>query len=198
MKGLISAFKNIAIGGVLFLIPVTIAVMVIGKVLGVLDAVAAPMAGFLPTDTILGLGLAQVIAVVLLLLMCFVAGLVARSAPGRGLVTRIEAGILTKIPGYGVIKALADQVLRSHEQTERFVPVLVRTDSGLRPALEVERLPTGEVAVMLPGSPNPWSGHVVYAESDNVEPLDMKAGELIHILEELGIGSSKYRKAASD
>jgi len=31
-----------------------------------------------------------------------------------------------------------------------------------------------------------------------VEPLDMKAGELIHVLEELGIGSSKYRKAASD
>jgi uncharacterized membrane protein len=86
MKGLVDAFKSIAVGGVLFLIPMTIAVIVLAEVLGFLNAIAEPMADFLPTDTVLGFGLAQIIAVALLLAVCFMAGLIARSTVGRGLV----------------------------------------------------------------------------------------------------------------
>ena len=197
MKGLIDAFKNIAVGGVLFLIPVTIAVVVIVEVLDFLDDIAAPMAGFLPTETILGFGLAQVIAVVLLLGVCFIAGLIARSSVGQGLVQRIEKGLLSAIPGYGIVKGLADQVLSSRERAERFQPVLVPARGGFRPAFEVERLPTGEVAVLLPGAPNPWSGQVVFLDPEHVQPLEMKAMELMHVLEGLGIGAGKRARTSA-
>lgn len=125
MKGLIDTFKSIAIGGVLFLIPIAIAVVVISKVVGFLSAIAEPMADFLPTDTILGFGLAQIIALLILLVVCLVAGLIARSAIGKGLVRRIESGLLSAVPGYGIIKGIADQALSSQERAERFRPVLV-------------------------------------------------------------------------
>jgi uncharacterized membrane protein len=192
MKGLVDAFKSIAVGGVLFLIPMTIAVIVLAEVLGFLNAIAEPMADFLPTDTVLGFGLAQIIAVALLLAVCFMAGLIARSTVGRGLVHRIERGLLSAIPGYGIIKGLADQVLNSREQAERFKPVLVPTRGGVRPAFEVERIASGQVAVLLPGAPNPWSGEVVFLDADQVRPLDMKAMELMHVLEGLGIGAGKH------
>jgi uncharacterized membrane protein len=192
MKGLIDTFKSIAIGGVLFLIPITITVVVVAKVVGFLSIVAEPMADFLPTDTILGFGLAQVIALALLLAVCLVAGLIARSTLAQGLLKRLESGLLAAVPGYGIIKGLADQVLRSQEQAERFKPVLVPARGGLRPAFEIERMPSGQVAVLLPGAPNPWSGYVAYLDSEQVQPLDMKATDLMHTLEGLGIGSGKH------
>ena len=192
MKGLIQTLKSIAVGGVLFLIPLTIAVVVAVEVLGLLSAIAEPMAEFLPTDTILGFGLAQVIALALLLTVCLVAGLIARSAIGTSLVHKIEKGLLSAVPGYGIIKGIADQALNSQERAERFRPVLVPARGGVRPAFEVERMPTGQVAVLLPGAPNPWSGCVVYLDPEQVQPLDMKATDLMHVLEGLGIGSGKH------
>jgi uncharacterized membrane protein len=70
--------------------------------------------------------------------------------------------------------------------------VLVPTRGGVRPAFEVERIASGQVAVLLPGAPNPWSGEVVFLDADQVRPLDMKAMELMHVLEGLGIGAGKH------
>jgi len=192
MKGLIDTFKSIAVGGVLFLIPLTIAVVVVAEVLGFLSAIAEPMADFLPTDTILGFGLAQIIALLILLVVCLVAGLIARSAIGKGLVHKIEKGLLSAVPGYGIIKGIADQALSSQERAERFRPVLVPARGGVRPAFEVERMPSGQVAVLLPGAPNPWSGYVAFLDAEQVQSLDMKATDLMRTLEGLGIGSGKY------
>ena len=195
MKGLVDALKSIAIGGVLFLIPVTVAVIVIGKVMGVLEAVAAPMAEFIPTDTILGFGLAQLIAIGLLLLVCLVAGLVARSAIGRLVGGKVEGVLLAAVPGYAVIKGLVEQVLKSQEQAAQFKPVVVPIRGGVRPAFEVERLPSGDVVVFSPGSPNVWSGTVSYLKPDQVLPLEMAVGEMFHSLEQMGIGTSRFQNS---
>jgi uncharacterized membrane protein len=193
MKGMVNAVRNIAIGGILFIIPVAVAVIVIGKVMGILKAVAEPMAEFIPTDTILGFGLAQVIAVALLLFVCFVAGLIARSAIGQLVGGKVEGLLLAGVPGYAVLKGLVEQVLKSQEQAAQFKPVLVPVRGGLRPAFEVERLHSGEVVVFHPSSPNVWSGFVSYLEPDQVRSLELGVGEMFHTLEQMGIGTSKYR-----
>ena len=195
MKSMVDAFKNIAIGGILFIIPLTVAVVVIGKVMGVLKAVAEPMADFIPTDTILGFGLAQVITVALLLLVCLIAGLVARSAIGQLVGGKVEDILLATIPGYAVLKGLVEQVLKSQEQAAQFKPVLVPVRGGLRPAFEVERLPSGEVVVFHPGSPSVWSGFVSYLAPDQVRLLESGVGEMFHTLEQMGIGTAKFRQA---
>ena len=192
MKGMVDTFKSIAIGGILFIIPLTVAVVVIGKVMGVLKAVAEPMADFIPTDTILGFGLAQVITVALLLLVCLIAGLVARSAIGQLVGGKVEGILLAAIPGYAVLKGLVEQVLKSQEQAAQFKPVLVPVRGGLRPAFEVERLPSGEVVVFHPSSPNVWSGFVSYLEPAQVRPLELGVGEMFHSLEQMGIGTGQF------
>jgi uncharacterized membrane protein len=194
MKSIVDAVKSIAIGGVLFLIPLTVAVVVVGKVLGVLQAVAEPMAEFLPTDTILGFGLAQVIAIAILLLVCLLAGLIARSAIGRLVGGKVEGALLSAVPGYAVLKGFVEQVLKSHEQAAQFKPVLVPVRGGSRPAFEVERLPSGEVVVFLPSSPNVFSGYVAYLKPDQVASLELGVGEMFHSLEQLGIGTAKFQE----
>jgi uncharacterized membrane protein len=193
MKGMVDALKSIVIGGVLFLIPVAVAVMVIAQVVEVLELVAEPMAEFLPTDTVLGFGLAQVIAVALLLLVCLIAGLVARSAIGQLVGGKVEGILLAGIPGYAVIKGLVEQMLKSQEQAAQFKPILVPVRGGFRPAFEVERLPSGEVVVFHPSSPNVWSGFVSYVEPGHIRPLELGVGEMFHTLEQMGIGTANFQ-----
>jgi len=198
MKGLLNTFKNISLGGVLFLIPITIAVLVIVEAIGFLELVAEPMAEFLPTDTILGFGLAQILAVLFLLILCFVAGLIARAAIGQNMIEKIERGLMVALPGYGAIKGFSNQILQSHDKAEHFIPVTARFEGGVRPAFEVERLPSGEVVVFLPGAPNAWSGWVVYLDPEQVEPLDMRATDLLATLEGLGMGSGRYSRPRAE
>ncbi len=68
--------------------------------------IAAPMADWLPVDTIGGIALANLIAIVAIILVCFLAGLVARNAMASGLVKTLESKVLMKIPGYTIIKGI--------------------------------------------------------------------------------------------
>jgi uncharacterized membrane protein len=125
--------------------------------------------------------------------VCFVAGLIARSAIGQLVGGKVEGLLLAGVPGYAVLKGLVEQVLKSQEQAAQFKPVLVPVRGGLRPAFEVERLHSGEVVVFHPSSPNVWSGFVSYLEPDQVRSLELGVGEMFHTLEQMGIGTSKYR-----
>ena len=72
--------------------------------------------------------------------------------------------------------------------------MIVKFDDNAQIAFEIERSERGNVVIYLPGSPNPWSGSVVYFEEDRVERLDMTVPEAINNIRHLGRGSAKYRE----
>ena len=72
---MLKLIRTTIVGGVIFLIPIAILVAVIGKGLEITGAIGKPIAHLLPVDMIGGFAVAQVLAIVLLLVVCFVAGL---------------------------------------------------------------------------------------------------------------------------
>ena len=68
------------IGGLIFLVPIVVLALVIAKAMGFMMVVAQPMAEWLPIDTIGGVALANVLAILALIVACFLAGLLARQA----------------------------------------------------------------------------------------------------------------------
>jgi hypothetical protein len=64
------------IGGVLFLVPVVFLGMILTKAAVFMMVIAKPMAAWIPVDSIGGIALANLIAVVAVILLCFLAGLV--------------------------------------------------------------------------------------------------------------------------
>jgi hypothetical protein len=66
------------------LIPIVISVAVISKGLEITGVIAKPIAHVLPVDMIGGFAVAQVLAIVLFLLVCFVAGLLAEPRSRAG------------------------------------------------------------------------------------------------------------------
>ena len=101
--------KTTVIGGLVFLVPVAVLILVLGKVFGVMVAIAEPMAHKIPIDSIGGIAIANVIAVMIILLICFAAGLVARTQPAQKFANSIENAVLQKIPGYSLIRGNDDQ-----------------------------------------------------------------------------------------
>ncbi|NCF14778.1 MAG: DUF502 domain-containing protein [Gammaproteobacteria bacterium] len=182
--------KTTIIGGLLFLVPVVAVVIVIGKALNVMKAVAEPAAKVLPIDSLGGVAIVNIIAALIVLLICFLAGLLARAKPARKFADAIENALLSKIPGYTLAKGVTDKLKSSDADGVR--AALVTLGSSSRVSIEIERVSGDRVVVYVPSSPNPWTGEVYVVKSDQVEHLDCPITAVIDHAEQLGGGSQKY------
>ncbi len=153
--------------------------------------VAKPMSDWIPIDEVGGIALANVLALLAIVLSCFLFGLLARSAPAKKVYRSLDT-TLSSVPGYAFVKGFADSMSRSEEQAKSFIPVIARFDDNAQISFEIERTPEGSVVVYLPGAPNPWSGTVVYLDQSRVEKLDMSVSDAIKSIQALGRGSAKY------
>lgn len=186
--------KTTLIGGVLFLIPVTVIVLIVAKVAGVMIVIAEPMAGFIPIDNIGGVALANIIAVLIVLLLCFFAGLLARTDAAQSFAEKIEETVLQKIPGYTVLKGIKDTL--SPEHTADLKPVFVNLGSTSRIGVEVERMTDGRVVVYLPNSPNVWAGTTRVVADSQVQIIDQPIMSVVDHVEQLGRGTEELLKPA--
>jgi uncharacterized membrane protein len=182
--------KTTIIGGVVFLLPIAIFVAVIGKGLEVTGAIARPLAAVLPVDAIGGIGVAGALALALLLLICFLAGLLARAAIARRLIGALEANVLSRLPAYALLKTRTQSML-SPEDVEGMSPAIVRFDDCWQFALEIERIEGGKVAVFLPGAPDAWSGSICVMDEDRLTPLDLTIPFVARMAKRLGKGANE-------
>ena len=178
-----------AIGGMLFLIPLVFLVLILGKAFKIMTMVAEPLGRFLPVDSIAGVGLIDLLALVAMLLFCFLAGLIARSPMAQRFYQRIDNVLLELIPGYAWSKTVMKN-LGGEAETDRFKPVLVTLDDQLQLAFEMERSADNLVVVFLPGAPDVRSGSVAYVTADRVKPLDTSFLSMNKTLKHMGKGAA--------
>jgi uncharacterized membrane protein len=187
---MLKLIRTTIFGGIIFLIPVAIFVAVIGQGLKIAGTIARPVADALPVDMIGGVAVAHVLAIVLLLLVCFMAGLLARLALARKAVNALEANVLSRLPAYALLKTKTQSML-SPDDIEGMSVVVVRFDDFWQIAFAIERIEGGKVALFLPGSPDPWSGSVCIAEEERVTALDLPVAAVAQMAKRLGRGANE-------
>jgi uncharacterized membrane protein len=153
-----------------------------------MQKVAEPLSKLVPIDSVADIAFVNIVAIGLIVLVCFLAGLVAKTERAKRMVSSLESRVLTNIPIYDVIKAKIQGTIQASQEAG-MTPVLTRFDDQWQIAMEVERLADGRVAVFLPGSPDPWSGAVSIVSGDRVEPLDTALPSVVKSLKALGKGS---------
>ena len=174
----------------MFLIPISICVLILGKAHKVMVKLAAPLADWLPIDTVGGVAKANLLAVIAIVVVCFVAGLLSKSRLASRLVESLESGFLQSIPGYTVIKGLTGGLAGDDEENQ-LTPVLARFDDAWQVAFRVEHLADGRVVLFMPGAPDPWSGSLMIMEEERVQPLDRTMAAAVRNVRALGRGSSE-------
>jgi uncharacterized membrane protein len=187
---MLKLIRTTMIGGLVFLFPIAIFVAVIGKGLEITAALSGPVARALPVDMVGGVALAHVLAILLLLLICFLAGLLARAALARRVVGALEANVLARVPAYALLKTKTQSML-SPEDIEGMAAVAVRFDDAWQIAFQIERIDGGMVALFLPGSPDAWAGAICIVEEERVTPLDLPVAAVARIARQLGKGANE-------
>jgi uncharacterized membrane protein len=189
MKLSFSPLKTTLIGGVVFLFPLIVLLYVLGQGVALVKGVAQPLAAVLPVEQVGGIAVVTPAALVLLLLLCYGARLLARAAFARKLSAGFEARLNTLYPRYTVIKAMT-QGLHGAAVQKVLQPVLVNFDDHQAVAFDMDRLADGRVVIYLPGAPDVWGGTVVLVASERVQPLAIDVGALTNTLRSLGTGSA--------
>jgi len=182
--------KTTAIGGLLFLLPLIVVGALIGKVTPIIQKVAEVVGDVIPFEVPGGIALHLLLASVVVLLICFSAGLLARRSFGKRISESFEKYLLTLVPRYGILKDQMAGRIGGDATKSRMKPVLVKFDDFLRIGFEIERNDAGLVTVYLPGAPDTWSGISVLMNAQRVEPLDLKIGDAVALCEQLGRGSA--------
>jgi uncharacterized membrane protein len=177
------------IGGVVLLLPVAVALAVVGQALALVGQAAKPLLALLPDKSVGGVALATLATLLLLLMICYAAGLLARAALGRRLSETFEGKLHALYPRYTVFKGMT-QSMFGHQSGAPSKVVQVSFDDQQMLALEVERLPDGRVVVFLPGAPDPWSGSVVLVDPARVAALAVELAALQRALKGLGHGTA--------
>ena len=189
MNDKVDFIKATVIGGIFFLIPLAVVAILVGKLVHVMREVSGILLPLLPVDTHIGTFVLNLLAVLVILGFCFLAGLAAQRAHAKKIVAKLETTLLAALPGYAFIKGFGDNLRRSDEISESFIPVAVHFDDYSQLAFEIEREPHGKVALYLPSAPNPWSGTVVYVDPERVIRLSITLNEALKNIRMLGKGS---------
>ncbi len=145
-----------AIGGLFFLLPLAVIAGLLGQVYGIVAAVAGPLGeslpSWLPIDSAMGIAFLFSASVAIIVVGCFLAGVVARRAIGKKFSSTIEKQLITVFPKYAIYKDLLAGNLKHDSDGPTLMPILVECPEGLRIAMEADRLPGGMVVVYFPGA----------------------------------------------
>jgi uncharacterized membrane protein len=183
--------KTTVIGGILFMVPIITLIIIIGKGYVIAIKLLTPVTGALGVQTMSGFAVVKLLAVFVLVLICFVAGLVAKSRFAKKFMKSLEGTVLEKVPLYELLKAKTVSTLDS-DDVEEIGAVMVRFEDAWHLALEIERIEDGKAVIYLPGAPNPWSGSVCIVTEDRISPLKFKTTKAIKLMKRFGKGTGKF------
>ena len=182
--------KTTVMGGALFLLPVAVILFILSYAPRLAKKVARPIADSLHID--LG-GPASIIAVtvlsvLILVLVSFAAGIVARTAVGRRITKWSEHSFLGRLPQYQLMKSMAEG-LAHVESASGLKPALVNIEDGWQIGYLLEQLENDWLAVFLPQVPTPMSGNIMYFPAQRVRPLEITMVQAASIVKAIGAGS---------
>jgi len=187
MQAVLGSVRATMIRGLFLLVPIMVFGLLIAKALSMLRGVVEPLAGAM--GPLAGIPMPNLLAVVVLVVMCFIAGLVAKAPWSQRITQWMETTVLAKIPGYTYMKGMGESVA-GVEGATAYQPVLARIEDSWQLGFIVETIEPGQYAVYVPGAPSPWSGAVYFMAESRIKRLDMKIGDVQGCLKRIGIGST--------
>jgi len=175
---------NALVGGALVVLPLYLAVLLLLKGMQAVAGLVRPVANLLPES----MHAETILALLLLLIVCFVVGVAVRTPSGRALRGRLETAIFGKIPGYETVRGLTQRLAGEAEENV-WKPALVEIEDALVPAFIIEEHDDGRLTVFVPSVPTPFAGAVYVLNRTRVHPIGVPFKQAIQTISKWGSGS---------
>ena len=182
MSKLVNFVLGSLLTGVLILAPLYLAVLLLLKAVGSVVQLVRPVAKLLPD----WVHREDVLALILILLVCFLVGLSVRTKWGQAM-WRYSEPLFQKIPGYSLLRGFM-QRLAGDTEAEAWKPALAEIEEALVPAFIIEELADGRFTVFVPAVPAPFTGQVYILDPERVHAVNVPFTHAIRAVSRWGSG----------
>jgi uncharacterized membrane protein len=186
MKKTKSVFRTNVIYGLLVLVPSAVIVLLLAKIVEILESISKPL-NLQSATSVVG---AIFLAVLLVLLLCFVVGAFVRTRLGAWSLERFERTILKQIPGYEII---SNALKGFAEKRTAYRAALVRLygpGTGVL-GFVMEENDYGSITVFVPSVPTLTMGSLHVVDRERVTMLEAGSIDVTNCISQWGIGSQK-------
>ena len=191
MRAISHFLRTTVLGGVLFLAPIVVLAFILDKAFDFARRALKPVTAIIPDRLVSGVTAEAIMAIVLIAILCFLAGLFARTRPAQRIMAELESSVLSKVPAYEYLKQAGASVMGLGEMADHPV-VLAQLGGAWRIGVQTDVVGGGLVAVFIPNSPNPMSGSVFLVAADSVRPASVPLAAAIGCLRRCGAGSEAF------
>jgi uncharacterized membrane protein len=153
-----------------------------GSVMGLVEPIARLLPERFPGE--------YFVALLFILLVCILVGFAVRTAAGGALSERIRRSLFKRIPGYGLLRSLTQQLAGIGEEPT-WQPALAEIEEALVPAFIIEELEDGRYTVFVPSVPTPLAGAVYVLTRERVHPLDVPFTQAVKTVSGWGEGAGE-------
>jgi uncharacterized membrane protein len=178
----VSAF----VSGLLIIVPVYLTILLFAKAMQSVVHLVRPLAGLLPD----WLPAEQLLSLLVVLILCFLVGTVARTAAGHAIQDRVEKSLIQKLPGYALLRSFTQQ-LAGRRDEHVWKPALAEIEDALTPAFIIEEFEDGRFTVFVPAAPTPFTGSIYILIPERVHPVDVPFSLAIKTIARWGCGSKE-------
>lgn len=175
------------VGGVVFLLPLLLLLVLVRQAVKVLGAILSPVASHLPIQPSFGMDRPEIAAALLLLLLGFLAGLIAQAGIASRASEAMERMIVSKMPGFRLFKSIA-QGAAGIDRGEVKV-VMADIDGAWIMGFILEQHASGLLTVYIPSAPTPTSGSIYFLNEHQVRRVNVPPGAAAKCIMQLGAGA---------
>jgi uncharacterized membrane protein len=174
------------VAGFIIIVPLYLSILLLLKAISSVRGLVKPVALLLP-DWLPG---EDLMAFLLVLILCLVVGMIVRTTAGRAVRERIERSLFERIPGYALLRSLTQRLV-GEDRESVWKPALVEIEEALVPAFIIEEFDDGRYTVFVPSVPTPLAGAVYILERRRVHPIDVPFTQAIKVISRWGQGSKE-------
>jgi len=187
-------FRTTLLGGVIVILPAIILGFAFKWLFGIVRDGIKPLTN-LVVDTIDLLDqyeelIATLIVLSVIILGCFAVGLFVKTRLGRWIYEGFENSLLSKAPGYKMIKETVNQFLGKKKSPFSSVALaqIFENDTKVT-AFITDRHADGTITVFVPTGPNPTSGFIYHLDQKYVHPVNVSVEDAMRSVISCGAGS---------
>lgn len=191
MKRLKNFFISALIGGLLVVLPLGIMIAIVAWIFSQVHKAISPLTKLLIEQSTLQGIVADILVVSLIVVACFMVGVLVRTRLGKWIYHTLESSFLKKTPGYTLIKETVFQFLGNKKSPFSSVALVkIYGNDTLVSAFVTDTSESGICNVFVPTGPNPTSGNIFHLDSQYVFPVDIPVEDAMRSIISCGAGSS--------
>lgn len=191
MKSFLQFVRTTLSGGILFLLPLVLLMGILNKAHEMFLKISKPLIGKLP-NLIGNFDLHNLIAILILVSVCFISGLLFKLQLTKRWVRRLEENVLSYLPGYALLKSIvAGAVGEEIEHGLSTVLVYNPDEQAWGIGFLVEE-GDGLCTVFIPEAPRHDSGDVKIVPAANVKKVQVSSYKAAKSLKSYGKGALQW------